>query len=39
VAEKEVGARMSRGLIALLLAAAILVGMAGAANYSLEPNI
>jgi hypothetical protein len=30
---------MSRGLIALLLAAAILVGMAGAANYSLEPNI
>jgi hypothetical protein len=36
VAEKEVGARMSRGLIALLLAAAILVGMAGAANYMYE---
>jgi hypothetical protein len=36
MAEKEEGARMSRGLIALLLAAAILVGMAGAANYMYE---
>jgi hypothetical protein len=36
VAKKEVGAIMSRGLIALLLAAAMLVGMAGAANYMYE---
>jgi hypothetical protein len=36
VAEKEVGAKMSKGIVALLLAAAILVGMAGAANYMYE---
>jgi len=36
MAEKEVGSKMSRGIVALLLAAAILVGMAGAANYMYE---